>query len=86
MRKILLGLTVVPFLGSAGWAGEATPLSNTQMDRITAGYMMAIPITGCDCYLYIRPPSGAATPMVQTPTAQTPTLVQPSLGLGAFFL
>jgi hypothetical protein len=84
MRKMLLGLTVLPFLVSAGLAGEATPLSNAQMDQITAGYIIAIPITGCDCYVYIRPqpgPPGTATPMVQTPMH-----VQPPLGLGAFLL
>jgi hypothetical protein len=68
MRKVRLGLAILPFLTTAALAGGATPLTNEQLDKVTAGYIIAIPIPGCDCYIYIRPqpgPPGTATPMVQ---------------------
>lgn len=36
MKKALMGLAVLPFLAGIAVAGE--PLSNQQMDRITAGF------------------------------------------------
>jgi hypothetical protein len=88
MRKVLLGLLALPFLATAGLAGEARPLTDKQMDTVTAGYIIAIPIAGCGCYLYIRPqpgPPGTMTPMMQaSPIVQMPTHVQPSLGFRAF--
>jgi hypothetical protein len=87
MRKVLLGLLALPFLATAGLAGEARPLTDKQIDTVTAGYIIAIPIAGCGCYLYIRPPPGppgTMTPMMQAPIVQTPTHVQPSFGFGAF--
>jgi hypothetical protein len=74
MKKVFLGLAGLLLLSSAGLAGEARPLNNQQMDTIIAGYIIAIPVPGCDCYFYIRPqpgPSGA-TPMIQTPQTPVP--------------
>jgi hypothetical protein len=36
MNKVLLGLAVLPFMAGAASAGQ--PLSDTQMDRVTAGH------------------------------------------------
>ena len=85
MRKVFLCLGVLLYLTTVGLADEARPLTDKRMDTVTAGYIIAIPITGCDCYFYIRPqpePPGTATPMVQTPTMQAPVRLGPSLGFG----
>jgi hypothetical protein len=85
MRKVLLSLAGLLLLSTAGLASEARPLTNKQMDTVTGGYIIAIPIPGCDCYLYIRPqpgPPGTMTPMMQTPVIQAPVCLQPSLGFG----
>ena len=36
MKRLLMGLAVLPFI--AGVAGAAQPLTNQQMDRVTAGW------------------------------------------------
>ena len=36
MKKVLMGLAVLPFLAGIAAAGE--PLTNQQMDRVTAGF------------------------------------------------
>jgi hypothetical protein len=36
MKRLLIGLAVLPF--AAGVAGAAQPLTNQQMDRVTAGF------------------------------------------------
>ncbi|MBV8456454.1 MAG: hypothetical protein JO122_07540 [Acetobacteraceae bacterium] len=36
MKRLLMGLAVLPFI--AGVAGAAQPLTNQQMDRVTAGF------------------------------------------------
>lgn len=36
MNKVLLGLAVLPFMAGAASAGQ--PLSDTQMERVTAGH------------------------------------------------
>lgn len=36
MKKVLMGLAVLPFL--AGVAGAGQPLTSAQMDRVTAGF------------------------------------------------
>jgi hypothetical protein len=38
MRKLLIGLAVVPFLSTAALAQQPTPLSESQMDSVTAGF------------------------------------------------
>ena len=38
MRKFLIGLAVVPFLSTAALAQQPTPLSESQMDSVTAGF------------------------------------------------
>ncbi|HJU19093.1 MAG TPA: hypothetical protein VJ770_21770 [Stellaceae bacterium] len=38
MKKLLLGLAVLPFLAGVSMAGSPTPLTNQQMDKVTAGF------------------------------------------------
>jgi hypothetical protein len=38
MKKLLVGLAAVPFLAGAAMAGQPMPLSDAQMDKVTAGY------------------------------------------------
>lgn len=37
MNKLLAGLAALPFLAGVATAGQPTPLTNTQMDQVTAG-------------------------------------------------
>jgi hypothetical protein len=38
MKKLLLGLAVLPFLAGASVAGQPQPLSDQQMDKVAAGF------------------------------------------------
>jgi hypothetical protein len=38
MKKLLCGLAALPFLTSVALAGQPTPLSDKQMDTVTAGW------------------------------------------------
>jgi len=38
MRKLLLGLAVLPFLAGASLAGQPQPLTDQQMDKVSAGF------------------------------------------------
>jgi hypothetical protein len=38
MRKLLLGLAVLPFLAGASVAGQPQPLTDQQMDKVAAGF------------------------------------------------
>jgi len=38
MKKWLFGLAVLPFLAGVSLAGQPAPLSDTQMDKVTAGF------------------------------------------------
>jgi hypothetical protein len=37
MKKLLVGVAAVPFLASVAMAGQPVSLSDTQMDKVTAG-------------------------------------------------
>jgi len=37
MKKLLLGLAALPFVAGVAMAGEPAPLSDSQMDQVTAG-------------------------------------------------
>src|SRR5690349_15006549 len=37
MKKLLVGLAAMPFLACVAMAGQPMPLSEAQMDRVTAG-------------------------------------------------
>jgi len=77
MRKALYSLATLSLFAATGSISNAALLSDRQMDSVIAGYIIAIPIQGCDCYIYIRPqpgPPGTATPMLQTPTSTPPSL------------
>ena len=47
MRKVF-GVAGLLLTTAAGLASEARPLTDKQMDTVTAGYIVAIPISGCD--------------------------------------
>jgi hypothetical protein len=38
MRKLLLGLAVLPFLAGVSLAGQPQPLTDNQMDKVSAGF------------------------------------------------
>jgi hypothetical protein len=38
MKKLLIGLAVLPLLAGVGMAGQPVQLSDTQMDKVVAGY------------------------------------------------
>jgi hypothetical protein len=41
MRKLLFGLAVLPFLAGVSLAEQPIPLSDQQMDKVTAGFDFA---------------------------------------------
>jgi hypothetical protein len=41
MKRFLFGLAALPFLAGVSLAGQPVPLSDTQMDRVTAGFDFA---------------------------------------------
>jgi hypothetical protein len=53
MKKLFIGLAAVPFLAGVAMAGQPTPLSDSAMDQVTAGYEYS--------YQFI-PPSTASSP------------------------
>lgn len=69
MKRLLLGLAVLPFLASMSMAGTPAPLTDKQMDTVTAGFDFAeldisntstvlvaidLPAVACTtCYLHI---------------------------------
>ena len=38
MKKLLLGLAVLPFLAGVSVAGQPQPLTDQQMDKVSAGF------------------------------------------------
>jgi hypothetical protein len=42
MKKLLVGLAAVPFLVGIAMAGQPMPLSDAQMDKVTAGQSLEI--------------------------------------------
>jgi len=38
MKRLLVGLVALPFLAGVSLAGQPQPLSDTQMDKVTAGF------------------------------------------------
>jgi hypothetical protein len=38
MKKLLFGLAVLPFLAGVSLAGQPLPLTDQQMDKVTAGF------------------------------------------------
>jgi hypothetical protein len=38
MKRLLIGLATAPFLAGVAMAGQPMPLSDVQMDKVTAGY------------------------------------------------
>jgi hypothetical protein len=39
MKKLFIGLAAVPFLAGVSMAGQPTPLSDSAMDQVTAGFI-----------------------------------------------
>jgi alpha/beta superfamily hydrolase len=39
MKKLLIGLAVVPFLAGVAMAGQPKPLTDAQMDKVSAGQL-----------------------------------------------
>jgi hypothetical protein len=77
MKRLLMGLVVLPFLAGASLAASPVPLSDQQMDKVTAGFdlletdisdtsMVTVAVnepalTCSDCYLHV---AGTAWPSV----------------------
>jgi hypothetical protein len=43
MKKLLVGLAVLPLLAGVASAGQPMPLSDAQMDKVTAGFTYSFP-------------------------------------------
>jgi len=43
LKPALAGLAALPLLASVGMAGQPVPLSDTNMDQITAGFQVPLP-------------------------------------------
>lgn len=46
MKKVLIGLATLPILAGVAMAGQPTPLSDAQMDKVTAGFNVDYTLTG----------------------------------------
>jgi hypothetical protein len=69
MKKLVVGLAAVPFLAGIAMAGQPVPLSDAQMDRVTAGYEAGV-FNGASQYLEItafEPPSATGI-LLEFPT------------------
>jgi len=61
MKRLLSGLAVLPFLAGVCMAGQAVPLSDKQMDTVTAGFDFAeadITNTSSTFVFIDEPPAG----------------------------
>jgi hypothetical protein len=48
MKKLLLGLATLPFLAGVAMAGQPAPLSDLQMDQVTAGDVVRFNFVGAN--------------------------------------
>jgi hypothetical protein len=46
MKKLLVGLAALPFLAGVAMAGQPVPLSDAQMDKVTAGLEVLFTFSG----------------------------------------
>ena len=46
MKKLLVGLAALPFLAGVAMAGQPVPLSDAQMDKVTAGLEVFFTFSG----------------------------------------
>jgi hypothetical protein len=46
MKKLLVGLAALPFLAGVAMAGQPVPLSDAQMDKVTAGLNVLFTFSG----------------------------------------
>ena len=46
MKKLLVGLAALPFLAGVAMAGQPVPLSDAQMDKVTAGLVVLFTFSG----------------------------------------
>ena len=63
MKKLLLGLAALPFMASMAMAGQPSSLSDTQLDKVTAGQIVQIQVTTAGItwdYADASAPTGAA--------------------------
>jgi hypothetical protein len=83
MKRLLIGLAVLPFLAGVSLAASPVSLSDQQMDRVTAGFdfmetdssdtssvtvLVNEPLMACtDCYLVVK---GTAWPSVSLQSLQ----------------
>jgi hypothetical protein len=60
MKKTLMGMAILPFLAGAAVAGQ--PLTDTQMDKVTAGHTLALAEFTNSTYVLIDIGTPVATP------------------------
>ncbi len=60
MKKTLMGMAILPFLAGAAVAGQ--PLTDTQMDKVTAGHTLALTELTNSTYVLINIATPVATP------------------------
>jgi hypothetical protein len=91
MKRLLIGLAVLPFLAGVSLAASPVSLSDQQMDRVTAGFdfmetdssdtssvtvLVNEPLMACtDCYLVVK---GTAWPSVSLQSLQVNAQFGPS--------
>ena len=46
MKKLLVGLAALPLLAGVAMAGQPVPLSDAQMDKVTAGLVVLFTFSG----------------------------------------
>lgn len=62
MNKLLAGIAALPFLAGVAMAGQPAPLSDTQMDQVTAGFdVLYVYGPGTDVQVYTNVTSPPAT-------------------------
>ena len=60
MKKLLAGCALLPLLAGMAMAGQSAPLSDTQMDQVTAG--LAVWFATNNSIVIVENPTSATTP------------------------
>jgi hypothetical protein len=56
MKKLLSGLAALPFLASVAFAAQPMPLTDNQMDKVTAGGGAVLQVFWIPCVEFSPPP------------------------------
>jgi hypothetical protein len=85
MNKLLIGLVAVPFLAGVAMAGQPMPLTDAQMDKVTAGIELEV-FNGVANILEITAFEPPATNGILVEFPTIPGHVEdPGIGLGRLY-